>query len=86
MPLRLSLINMDSSQSDPKPRQNSPGDTRDPLRNHPSFPALIQNEPTAVCAPDVHTDLRAVIMVWPTLSSEKRAQILWLIQGEEVWA
>ena len=29
MPLRLSLINTDSSQSDPKPRQNSPGDTGD---------------------------------------------------------
>src|SRR5262245_51320021 len=30
MPLRLALIKTDSAQSDPKPRQNSPGDTQGP--------------------------------------------------------
>jgi hypothetical protein len=84
MPLRLSLINTDSAQSDPKPRQNFPRDTGDFPRNHLSFPVLIQNEPTAARAPDVHADLQAVITAWPTLSEAVRAMILRLIQGEEV--
>jgi hypothetical protein len=68
MPLRLSLINTDSSQADPKPRQSSPGDTGDPLRNPPSFPSLIQSEPTAVCAPDVyHRNTNAGAYVVPGL-------------------
>jgi hypothetical protein len=84
MPLRLSLIKTDSSPSDPKPRQNSPGDAGDILLDPSSSPTLIQDESTLACAPDVHADLQMIIAAWPTLSDEKRVQILRLIQEEEV--
>jgi integrase len=51
MPLQLSLINTDSSHSGPKPRQNSPGDTGDPLRNHPSFRRPHQGQWNKGCCP-----------------------------------
>ena len=84
MPLRLSLINTDSSQSDPKPRQNSPGDTGNIPREIPSPPTLIQDETMAARAPGVHADLHTVITAWPTLSEGLRTTILRLIQEGEV--
>jgi hypothetical protein len=88
MPLQLALIKTDSAQADPKPRQNSPGDTGDPLRNHPSAPTPVQDETMAARAPDVHSDpaLAVVVAAWPTLSEDTRATIVRLIQGEEVRA
>jgi integrase len=51
MPLQLALIKTDSAQADPKPRQNSPGDTGDPLRNHPSFRRPHQGQWNKGCCP-----------------------------------
>src|SRR6267143_15694 len=42
MPPRLSLINTDSAQSDPKTRQNSLGDAGNVLRDASSSPTLTQ--------------------------------------------
>ena len=84
MPLQLSLIKLDSPQADPKPRQNSPEDAGGLHHAPPSSPTLIQDEAMTARAPDVHADLCVVITVWPTLSEERRATILRLIQGEEV--
>ena len=36
-------------------------------------------------APDVHDDLREIIAKWPTLSAERQAAILRLLETEEVW-
>ena len=84
MPPRLALIKPDSPQSDPKPRQNSPGDIGDLLCEPPSSPTPIQDETMAARAPDVHADLHAVITAWPTLSECLRTTILRLIQEGEV--
>jgi len=84
MPPRLALIKTDSAQSDPKLRQNSPEDAGSIPRNPPSSPTPIQDATMTARAPDVHADLHAVVAAWPTLSAERRAAILRLIQGEEV--
>jgi hypothetical protein len=65
MPLQLSLIKPDSPQADPKPRQNSPGDSESLLRDAPLSPTLTQDEPTAVRAPAVHGDLHATARTRP---------------------
>jgi hypothetical protein len=60
-------------------------DPHDPPHNAPS----IHEQHTSVHgqrARSVHADLQAVITAWPTLSEERRAAILQLIQGEEVQA
>jgi hypothetical protein len=84
MPPRLALLKPKSLLSDPKSCQNFPEGVGALLRDLPSSPTLIQDEAMTARAPDVHADLCVVITVWPTLSEERRATILRLIQGEEV--
>ena len=86
MPPWLSLIKTESAPSDPRPRQNAPGETGALRRDPPSSPTLIQDAPTLARAPGVHADsqLAAVIAAWSTLSEGVRAQILRLIETGEV--
>jgi len=64
-----------------RPRAQTPASAE---ANPADTPHLIHDTPHVSCAPDVHADLHAVITAWPTLSAERRAAILQLIQGEEV--
>jgi hypothetical protein len=68
----------------PQLTESLPHAIRGELSNSAAIPHAPQDLTHEGCAPDVHADLHAVITAWPTLSAERRAAILQLIQGEEV--